>query len=78
MGSELEVAGTVRYAGDLAEVRVPKGSSGPRERNLVPGIQAIHLEDERSNILRQIEIPMQGGIEILVARIPQTERRRAW
>ena len=79
MSGELEVARSRRAgdAADLPEVCVPERRCGIRERDLVPDVDAVHLEDKGADVFWQIEALAQRGIEVLVAGSPQGERSGA-
>src|SRR5258708_23431166 len=76
MSGELEVArsGRTGDAADLPEVCVAKRGCWIRECDLVPNVDAVHLEDKGADVLGQIEASAQSGIEILVAGTAQGER----
>src|SRR5258705_2382783 len=76
MSGELEVARSGRSgdAADLAEVCVAKRRCWIREGDLVPDVDAVHLEDKGTDVLWQIEAFAQRGVEVLVAGTPQGER----
>ena len=77
MSGELEVARSWRRSGgtaDLAEVCVPKRLCRIGERDLVPDVDAVHLEDKGPNVPGQREASAQGGVEVLVSGASEGER----
>ena len=55
VSGELEVARGVRNAGNLAKIGCPKIRCRARELNFVPGVEAVHFKDKRSDVLGQVE-----------------------
>src|SRR5438270_12472471 len=76
---ELEVSRTVAAsgAGDRSEVAGTERSDRITERNLIPDVEAINLEYEVAEVLREREAAAQPGIQILGTRIAEVQGLRA-
>src|SRR5215469_4730746 len=77
VSGELEVAGpgVTGDAADLAEGSLPEDRCGSIERDLVPDVDAVDLEDEVTDFSREVEALFRSKIQVLGAWRPQLEGR---